>query len=85
MGGGRVAQAAFGGILRAAVAAVIYEFVGAVVFPLERTYLPTAKAPVPRRLAHLNVAICVSVGTLWAAYDSSLRRKAVSSRILRKA
>ena len=38
LGGGRVARAIIGGILGAAVAAVIYEFGGAVVFPLDRTY-----------------------------------------------
>jgi hypothetical protein len=74
LGGRRFARAAFGGILGAAIAAVIYEFVGAVEFPLERTYLPTAMAPVPRLLAHLTVAICVSAVSLWAAYDLTLRR-----------
>jgi hypothetical protein len=67
-------QATFGGILGAAVATIIYEFVGAVVYPLERTYLPTAMAQAPRLLAHLAVAIFVSAGALWAAYDLTLRR-----------
>ena len=53
---------------------LIYEFAGAVVFPLERTYLPTAMAPAPRLLAHLAVALCVSAGTLWAADHLSRHR-----------
>jgi len=54
---------------------VLYEFVGAVVYPLDRTYLPVATAPAPRLLAHLAVAICVSAGTLWDSYYLSLRRE----------
>jgi hypothetical protein len=73
-GGRRVPRAVIGGIFGAAVAAVVYEFVGAVAFPLERTYMPTAMAPVPRLLAHLAVALCVSAGALWAAYNLILRR-----------
>jgi hypothetical protein len=76
-GGGRVAQAIIGGILGAALATAIYEFGGAVVFPLDRTLQPTAMAPGPRLLAHLAVALCVSAGTLWAADHLSLRRESV--------
>jgi hypothetical protein len=80
LGGGRGARAIVGGILGAAAAAVIYEFAGAVGFPLDRTYLPTALAPVPRLLAHLAVAFCVPACALWAAYDLTLRRRPVRER-----
>jgi hypothetical protein len=81
LGGGRVARAIIGGILGAALAAAIYEFGGAVVFPLDRTLQPTATAPGPRLLAHLAVALCVSAGTLWAVYHLSLRREPVRAHI----
>jgi hypothetical protein len=77
LGGGRVARAIIGGILGAAVATVIYEVGGAIAFPLDRTYQPTAMAPGPRLLAHLAVALCVSAGTLWAADHLTLRREPV--------
>jgi hypothetical protein len=80
LGGGRITRAVIGGILGAAPAAAIYEFGGAVFFPLDKTYQPTAMAPAPRLLAHLAVALCVSAGTLWAAYHLSLRREPVSTR-----
>src|SRR5262249_6398162 len=79
LGGGRVARAIIGGTLGAAAAAVIYEFAGAIVFPLDRTYQPTALAPGPRLLAHLAVALCVSAGTLWAADHLSWRRESSSA------
>src|SRR5262249_2268910 len=80
LGGGRVARAIIGGILGAAAAAVIYEFGGGVVFPLDRTYQPTAMAPSPRLLAHLAVALCASAGALWAASHLSLSREPLKAR-----
>jgi hypothetical protein len=77
LGGGRVGRAIIGGMFGAAIATAIYEFGGAVVFPLEKTLEPTAMAPGPRLLAHLAVALCVSAGTLWAAYHLRLRRESV--------
>jgi hypothetical protein len=77
LGRGRIARAIIGGIMGAAVAAVIYEIGGAVVFPLDKTVQPTAMAPGPRLLAHLAVAVCVSAGSLWAADHLSLRRESV--------
>jgi hypothetical protein len=80
LGGGRVARTIIGGILGAALAAAIYEFGGAVVFPLDRTLQPMAMQPGPRLLAHLAVALCVSAGTLWAADHLSLRLRRESVR-----
>jgi hypothetical protein len=75
LGGGRVSRAIFGGILGAAVAALIYEIGAAAVFPMDQTFLPLAIAPAPRLLAHLVAALCVSAGAIWAAYHLSLRRQ----------
>jgi hypothetical protein len=75
LGGRRVARAVIGGMVGAALATGIYEFGGAVGFPLDRTIQPTAMAPGPRLLAHLAVALCVSAGALLAADHLSLRRK----------
>jgi hypothetical protein len=73
-GGARVGRAVVGGILGAGLAAVLYEFAGAVAFPLSETFRPVAKTPGPRLLAHLGVAICVAVAAYWAAHHLSLRR-----------
>jgi hypothetical protein len=75
LGGGRVARAIIGGILGAALATGIYEFGGAVGFPLDKTLHPMAMAPGPRLLAHLSVALCVSAVALWAADHLRLRRE----------
>ncbi len=79
LGEGRVARAIFGGILGSILAAVIYEFVGAVAFPLDKTFRPVALASAPRLIAHVIVAVSVSAGALWAAYHLSLRRSPASS------
>lgn len=73
LGGGRVARAVAGGILGAAAAAFIYEMAGAVLFPLDKTFLVVALTSSPRFLAHLTVALCVSAGTLWAAFHLNPR------------
>ena len=73
-GGTRVARAFFGGILGAALATVIYEFAGALVFPMAQTFRPMAMELGPRLLAHLSVALCVSAGALWGAYYLQLSR-----------
>jgi hypothetical protein len=75
-GGARTARAFFGGVLGAALAAVIYEFGGALVFPVAQTFRPMAVTPWPRLLAHLSVALCVSAGALGAAQHLQLRRAA---------
>jgi len=66
-GGGRIARAILGGILGACLAAGIYEFAGALIFPTEETFRPMAVTATPRLLAHLGVAICVAVGAFGIA------------------
>jgi Protein of unknown function (DUF2613) len=73
-GGARMARALIGGILGAGVAAVIYEFGGAVVFPVAETFRPMAYQMIPRLLAHLAVALCVAAGALLVADHLALRR-----------
>jgi hypothetical protein len=74
LGGGRLVRGIIGGILGAAIATVIYEFGGAIMFPLAETFRPTAGTAPARLLAHLSVALCVSTFALWAALHLSLRR-----------
>jgi hypothetical protein len=73
-GGARMARALIGGILGAVVGAAIYEFGGAVLFPVAETFRPMAKAVMPRLLAHLAVALCVAAGALLVADHLALRR-----------
>jgi hypothetical protein len=73
-GGARMARALIGGILGAVVAAVFYEFGGAVVFPIAETFRPMAKEMIPRLTAHLAVALCVAAGALLFAEHLTLRR-----------
>jgi hypothetical protein len=80
LGGKQVAPAMIGGVLGAALATVIYEFGGAIGFPLDRTVQPMAMTPAPRLLAQVAVALCVSAGTLWAANHLGLRRESSSTR-----
>jgi hypothetical protein len=75
-GGARIARAVVGGILGAALATVIYEFGGAVVFPVAETFRPMAATPAPRLLAHLCVALLTAAGANWAAHHLRLRRAA---------
>jgi hypothetical protein len=62
----RAMRGAIGGALGAFVGTVIYEFLGAVLFPLAETTKPISDAPGARMLALLNVAVLASLGALWA-------------------
>ena len=73
-GAAQVVRAVIGGILGAVLAAVIYEFAGAVAFPLAETFRPIAATWPPRLMAHLVVALCATVGALWAARNLRLGR-----------
>jgi hypothetical protein len=73
-GGARTARAVIGGVLGAALATVVYEFGGAVVFPVAETFRPMAVTPAPRLLAHLCVALFTAAGANWAAHHLRLRR-----------
>jgi hypothetical protein len=73
-GGAAVARATFGGILGAALGTVIYEFAGALYFPVAETFQPVAKYPAPRMMAQFTVALCVAAGACWAVHHLRLRR-----------
>ena len=77
-GGARLGRAVVGGLLGAVIATVIYEFGGAVGFPLSESFRPRAVTAGPRLLAHLSVALCVSAAALWAVDYLSLRRAAAT-------
>jgi hypothetical protein len=73
-GGARMARALIGGIMGAGIAAVIYEFGGAILFPVAETFRPMAMEMIPRLLAHLAVALCVAAGALLVADHLTLTR-----------
>ena len=72
--GQRIARAVLGGILGACAGAVIYEFGGAILFPLAETFRPTAKEITPRLFAHLVVALSIAAGAIFIATQITLRR-----------
>ncbi len=73
-GGARMARALIGGVIGAGAATVIYEFGGAILFPVAQTFRPMALQMVPRLCAHLAVASCVAAGALLVADHLALRR-----------
>jgi hypothetical protein len=73
-GAANVARALVGGILGAALGATIYEFGGAMGFPMAQTYRPMSPEVMPRLMAHLSVALCVAAVAIWAAQYLRLRR-----------
>jgi hypothetical protein len=73
-GGARTARAVFGGVLGGVIASAIYEYGGAIIFPLAETFRPMAVTAAPRLLAHLSVALCVSLAAFWSANYLRLRR-----------
>ena len=83
-GGANVARAMIGGILGAALAAAIYEFAGAIAFPLAQTFRPMAADVVPRLMAQLSVALCVAAGAFGAARHLRLQRAAPRRALTRE-
>jgi hypothetical protein len=73
-GWGRAARATIGGILGGCLAAAIYEFAGAIIFPVAETFRQMALAPTPRLFAHLGVALCVAVVAFGVADYVTFRR-----------
>jgi hypothetical protein len=80
--GGRanVVRAMIGGILGAVLGAVIYEFGGAIAFPLAQTFRPMAADAAPRLMAQLSVALCVAAGAFGAVRHLRLNRAAPYGR-----
>ena len=63
------AQAILGGLIGVVVGTAIYEFGGAVAFPLAETNLPISKEMGSRAFAHLAIAIAAAVGA-WGVATS---------------
>jgi hypothetical protein len=79
-GGANVARAMIGGILGAVLAAAIYEFGGAIIFPLAQTFRPMAADVGPRLMAPLSVGLCVAAGAFGAVRHLQLNRAAPQGR-----
>jgi hypothetical protein len=66
-GGGRWARAALGGLVGGLVAAVVYDLVGAIAFPLDKTSQPVSATITTRLLAQITaaliIALCACLGT----------------------
>jgi hypothetical protein len=75
-GGSRILRALFGGILGAAIGTVVYEFVGAIAFPMSETFRPMAVTMAPRLVAHASVAIFSALVACWAVYNLVVSRRA---------
>jgi hypothetical protein len=66
-GKGRWARTAIGGLIGAVLATVVYEFVGALVFPTAGTHQPIAEWVATRALAQILIPLGAAVGAvLWA-------------------
>ena len=70
----RIARALIGGVLGAVVGSVIYEFGGAVLFPLAETFRPMSHETMPRLFADISVALCIAAGALLFANHLTVRR-----------
>ena len=65
----RGALAILGGVIGVAIGTSIYEFGGAIAFPMAETNLPISKEMGSRALAHLAIAISAAVGA-WGVSSS---------------
>jgi hypothetical protein len=72
-GRGRLARAALGGLLGGIVAALIYDLVGAVVFPLDKTGQPVSATLATRLFAHMTAALVVTACAAFGAGDAPER------------
>lgn len=64
---------ALGGLIGAAGAAIVYEVVGALVFPTHRTHLPVAGSPEARALAQFLIGVGTAAGLVLAARGPTAR------------
>jgi hypothetical protein len=71
---GRWKSTLVGGFVGGAAATVVYEIVGALAFPMDRTDLPLAASITTRAMAQLLVAILSAVGVVVASQQSSTRQ-----------
>ncbi|MDR3622228.1 MAG: hypothetical protein P4L85_22955 [Paludisphaera borealis] len=56
-----------GGLAGALAAAIVYEILGALAFPVDHTDLPVSRSSVTRAAAHMLVAVLTAVGAAWGA------------------
>jgi hypothetical protein len=63
-----------GGLIGAALATVVYELVGAVAFPTDKTELPVSHTYTTRAMLHVLVAVLSAVGSALALSLSSKKR-----------
>jgi hypothetical protein len=77
LGGGRVGvgRAALGGLVGAALAAVIYEVAGSLLFPAAETLRPVSLTPQTRFLARALVALLAGLGAAMALTNEPARRR----------
>jgi hypothetical protein len=66
-GRGRGARAALGGLLGGVAATVVYDLVGALAFPIDKTSQPVSATVVTRLFAQIVVALFVAIGAALAA------------------
>jgi hypothetical protein len=74
-GRGRWWRTMIGGMVGAAIATVVYEFLGALVFPIDGTHQPLADFPKTRALAQILMPLGVAIGALLAASDPKSKPK----------
>jgi len=70
-GGGRVARAAVGGLIGAVLATVLYEVVGAALFPLDKTAEPVAATVAARLFGIASVCLFAALGAALSAEPRS--------------
>jgi hypothetical protein len=64
---GRWPRAFLGGLLGGVAGAVIYDLVGAIAFPLDKTSQPVSATIATRLFAQITAALCVAVGASFGA------------------
>jgi hypothetical protein len=72
-GRGRWARGALGGLLGGVAATMVYDLVGALAFPLDKTSHPVSATVATRLFAQLAVAAFVAAGAALSADDTSRR------------
>ncbi|MDR3620151.1 MAG: hypothetical protein P4L85_12430 [Paludisphaera borealis] len=63
-------RTAVGGLVGAALATVVYELAGALLFPTHRTHLPVAGSPETRAMAQVLVGLGAAIGAIVAADEA---------------
>ncbi len=74
--GSQIAKALVGGILGAFLGTVIFEVVGATVFPLDRTFQPLSTSAYSRLAARMAICLFVAMGAVIVSQTSDRTAKA---------